>query len=265
MFVYQAGHSPLHRSDAVTKLVWLLAVTGTSVLLSQVWAAVALLVLVLLVGFVLGRLGPAALLRRLWPFFIIATWLFVFFSFGNEGGGRTLIDLGPLHVTSGSMQLGGALGLRILTLGAASTIFVLTTEPRRLVTDLIVRGRLPYRAGFGFYAALRFLPQLQSEARTIRHAHAIRAVATHGPLSKVTEIRRLTIPLLAGAIRRVHATAVAMDSRGFGAYKTRTALDVEPCHFASFALAGLQVALFVAAVVIAIAFGGVGVTAPVGG
>ncbi|MQA96772.1 MAG: hypothetical protein GEV11_19810 [Streptosporangiales bacterium] len=267
VFVYEPGDSALHRSDAVSKLVWMLAVTATVLTVSSVLPTVALLVLVLAVGLVMGRLPAGRLLRRMAPFLIIGAWLFVLLALVGRRGGEPVVTLGPLSASSADLQFGAALGVRLMVLGAASTVFVLTTEPRRLVSDLTAYLRLPYRAGFAVYAALRFIPQLQAEARTIRHAHAVRADAGSGPVARVTELRRLTIPLLAGAIRRVHTTAIAMDARGFGAYDTRTVLDRNPRHPAGVALAAFQVVLFAAVLGWTIFGGGDGqfLRAPIGG
>lgn len=267
MFVYEPGDSVLHRSDAVSKLIWMLAVTATVLTVSSVLPTVALLVLVLAIGLVMGRLPAGRLLRRMAPFLIIGAWLFVLLALVGRRGGDPVFTLGPLSASSADLHFGAALGVRLMVLGAASTVFVLTTEPRRLVSDLTTYLRLPYRAGFAVYAALRFIPQLQAEARTIRHAHAVRADTGSGPAARLTELRRLTIPLLAGAIRRVHTTAIAMDARGFGAYDTRTVLERTPRHPAGVALAIVQVVLFAAVLGWAIFGGGDGqfLRAPIGG
>jgi energy-coupling factor transport system permease protein len=264
MFVYQPGTSVLHRSDAVSKIVWLLAITVCAVSLTALSATVALLIIVTITVLSLGRLAPGKIVRRMWPFLLTGVWLFLFFSVISQREATPIITFGPFSASTESLSYGGALGLRIVVLGLASTAFVLTTEPRRMVTDLIHWGHLPYRGGFAIYAALRFIPQLQSEARTIRHAQAVRAVSGRGPFRQLADLRRLTIPLLAGAIRRVQITAVAMDSRAFGAFTERTVLDVEPRHPAGIAIAIFQVLIAIAAIVLAIS-GADGIRAPIGG
>lgn len=226
-FVYQPGNSMLHRTDAVTKVVWLLAVTITVVLISSLAIVLGLFMLVLLTGLILGQLRVSTLSRRLMFPAIMSIWLFLFLAiFTGSASGEPVVAFGPFQVTAESLRYGGALGLRILTLATASTVYVLTTDPRRMIEEFITFGGLPYRAGFAIYAALRFLPLLQTEARTIRHAHAVRAdVSADGRGFRLSEIRKLTIPLLSGALRRVQTTAVAMDSRGFGAHKVRTVID----------------------------------------
>jgi energy-coupling factor transport system permease protein len=266
MFVYQPGNSLLHRSDAVSKSIWLIAITIAAVCFTSVPPALALAVLVAATVLTLGRIRPGQLLKRMLPFLITGIWLFVFFSVISNRDAPPLLQWGPLSASEESITYGAALGLRVITVGLASTGFVLTTEPRRLVNDLVHYGKLPYRGGFAIYAALRFIPQLQSEARTIRHAQAVRAATGSGPFRALFDLQRLTVPLLAGAIRRVQLTAVAMDSRAFGAFTTRTALDVQPRHPVGIAIAVLHVVIALVVIVLLIAGGNaIGVRAPIGG
>jgi energy-coupling factor transporter transmembrane protein EcfT len=80
-------------------------------------------------------------------------------------------------------------------------------------------------------------------------------------------VKRLSIPLLAGALRRVQTTAVAMDARGFGAYATRTELDELSRPWTGPALV-LGHGLLLAAVIALRLFSGDGfqaIRAPIGG
>jgi energy-coupling factor transport system permease protein len=61
----------------------------------------------------------------------------------------------------------------------------------------------------------------------IINAHQIRGVGETGKsiASKFKLYRSLLVPLLVSGIRRAQASAIAMDSRAFGAYEQRTALE----------------------------------------
>jgi energy-coupling factor transport system permease protein len=243
IFLYRPGESFLHRMDSISKSLWLLVV-GVFVLISSEWWVNALvLVAVLFTGFVLGGVSPGVLIRRLVPLFIVALWLIVLFAVIYPGGVTPLLGLGPIHMTVEGFLYGLAIGLRVLSLGSSSVIFAATTDPRRMVNEFVEVLHLPYRMAFGFYAALRFLPMIQAEAATIRNARAIRAQGkvASGLRDRFALFKGLTVSLLVHVIRRVQVTAVAMDSRAFGAYATRTGIDdlVRPRSGVLFAVAWL--------------------------
>jgi energy-coupling factor transport system permease protein len=257
IFVYRPGDSFLHRADSVSKLVWL-ATAGAFVLVAGQWqVSAAVFAAVLLTGIVLGRLRASELLRRMIPLWIIAVWLLCLFSVLYPEGTNPVLRIGPLSVTGEGISYGLAIAFRVLTLGSSALIFAATTDPRRLVNELILVLKLPYRFAYAFYSALRFLPLLQTEARTILDARAIRGQGypAKGVAERLALLRGLTVSLLAGAIRRVQITAVAMDSRGFGAYPTRT--EIEDVHrpAGGIVFAAVWVVALVAYVIVFVVFG----------
>jgi energy-coupling factor transport system permease protein len=265
-FLYQPGDSFLHRMDSISKSLWLLAV-GLLVLFSGDWYVNAIVfIAVLVTGFVLGGVSPVLLLRRLLPLYLLAIWLLVLFSVIYPGGVTPLIHLGPITATREGLFYGLAIALRVLSLGSSSVFFAATTDPRRMVNEYIEVAHVPYRAAFALYAALRFLPMIQYEATNVRNARAIRAqgrVAV-GLRDRLALFRSLTVALLVNVIRRVQVTAIAMDSRAFGAYGSRTGIDdvVRPWAGILFALAWLTVVVLY--LVFVVVLGGHGpIAAPV--
>lgn len=248
--LYEPGESLLHRMDSVSKFVWLLAVTALVVITASPIENGLAFVIVLGSGILLGRLPLGRLLKRLAYVSILGVWLTVFMAIVFPEGETTLATVGPFVLTWEGFWFGVGLGFRLLTLSAASLIFALTTNPRRMINELIVLVHLPYRLAYAAYAALRFLPLLQVEAQTILHAHTVRGgVGPVGRFGRLRLIRRLTVPLLAGAIRRVQLTAVAMDSRGFGAHRERTNIDPIERPASGLVFAGLFLAALVAKIV----------------
>ena len=247
-FVYEPGSSILHRIDAVSKFIWLLLVTVAAFLVGNPWQAVILYISVAATGVCLGKISLLTLARRTIHVALVSLWLFCILALISPAAAGPSFSLGFLHVSLSNLAYSATLALRIFTLGTASTILVLTTDPRRMVAEFVRFGHLPYKAGFAVYAALRFLPLLQHEARIIYHAHAIRA-DTSGSRTLTARfqlVRRLAVPLLASALRRIQVMAVAMDVRGFGAHPTRTELDELVRDPAGWFVAGSQLALLLA-------------------
>jgi energy-coupling factor transport system permease protein len=233
----------MHRADAVSKFIWLLLITVAAVVVSSPLPAIIVYFSVVATGILVGQISFRTLLRRTIHVAFVSIWLFVFLTlFSPLAYGPYFVNIGFVRISPSNVSYAATLALRIFTLGTASAIFVLTTDPRRMVAEFVKYGHLPYRAGFAIYAALRFLPLLQHEAGIIYHAHTIRADSggSRGLISRFQLARRLAIPLLAGALRRVQIMAVAMDARGFGAYPIRTELDPLHRHPVGWTIAGSQ-------------------------
>ncbi|MCL0043696.1 energy-coupling factor transporter transmembrane protein EcfT [Peptococcaceae bacterium] len=102
-------------------------------------------------------------------------------------------------------------------------LFSLTTNFNSFVSALVQQWKVPYRIGYTIMAAYRFVPMLNFELTVIRSAHKIRGVSDRGTLkAKLEQTKRYAVPLLSTAIRKAERTALAMDSRAFGAFENRT-------------------------------------------
>jgi energy-coupling factor transport system permease protein len=173
----------------------------------------------------LGHISVGYVARSLAPFTLLALGFVVTYSLFHRDLGSTvpLFTIGPLTVSREGVELGLSIGLRILFLVSTSLLFVATTEPGDLVLSLVQQAKLNYKFAFAVLAAYRFIPIFADEYANIRAAGRVRGVGTRsGLLDNLRAVRRDAVPLLAGAVRRSERLALAMDSRAFGAYPTRT-------------------------------------------
>lgn len=116
-----------------------------------------------------------------------------------------------------------ALGLRIILISVYSSIFVKTTDPTEFVLVLIKYFKMPVKAGYAFLTAYRFLPTFQDELEIIKYAHQVRGIVEdRNPLKKVWNSKRYILPMMANAVRKGIRVSMAMETRAFGKYKTRT-------------------------------------------
>jgi energy-coupling factor transporter transmembrane protein EcfT len=207
----------LARVDPTVKLVALLAAAGSLVFVFDPWTPAVLYVIACLGLVMLGRVPIRTAIVRQAPFAVFAAsvlWVNLFF----RPGGEVVWAWGPLVVTTDGLSLGASLALRTLVIGVYSLAFVLTTDPSRLVASLVQNARVPARGAYGMLAAYRFLPILQDEWRVLRYARRSRGVDSGGPAGWLTSL----LPLLVSAIRRSERIAIALESRGLGARRTRT-------------------------------------------
>lgn len=150
--------------------------------------------------------------------------------------GRLLLRSWPLVVTASGVALTNVLlgegdplqsalgtGLRVLAVALPGVAVVLTVDPTDLADSLVQQARVPARFAYGALAALRLLPLLGAEWRSIARARRARGVAAgRSPVRAVALFAGQVFALLVGALRRGTRLAVAMDARGFDADGVRT-------------------------------------------
>jgi len=87
----------------------------------------------------------------------------------------------------------------------------------------LVRLGIPYRYAFAIFMALRFLPIIQQEVDAVKSAHAIRGRASRSPLAHRFKLwQRYLFTVIVNGLRKAENTALAIESRGFGAFPTRS-------------------------------------------
>ncbi len=131
--------------------------------------------------------------------------------------------LGHAPTLAGRATVGAMMSLRFLNVALASHLFVSTTEPERLAYAMMQAG-LPYRYGFAFLAAMRFVPYFREQAQTVQQAQMARGIALDRPTPRgvLLMARHTFVPVVVAALGRVQSLAVSMEGRCFGLHPTRT-------------------------------------------
>ncbi|WP_460798422.1 energy-coupling factor transporter transmembrane component T [Microbacterium sp. GXF0217] len=139
------------------------------------------------------------------------------------------LQIGGWTLYTGALEVGFATALRLGAILALALIGGLTTTGPDLVRASIQQLHVPYRIGYTALAAYRFVPRFGHELAVIRAAHRVRGHhGGRGPFARIARGWGYIVPLLAGAIRHAERVALAMDSRAFGAHRTRTERHVVP-------------------------------------
>lgn len=145
------------------------------------------------------------------------------------GDTPALLTLGPWTLYSGALEIGFATALRLGAILALALIGGLTTTGPELVRAGVQQLRIPYRIGYTALAAYRFVPRFGHELALIRAAHRVRGRhGGRGPFARLARGWGYMVPLLVSSIRHAERVALAMDSRAFGAYPTRTERHLVP-------------------------------------
>ncbi|MBK9923708.1 MAG: energy-coupling factor transporter transmembrane protein EcfT [Anaerolineales bacterium] len=208
------------RIDALSKLVWVVLVIVITFQLQGNLARAMMLGVLILITILLARVS----LRTVWQsapiILIMGTLLFVVNLFITPS--TSFIHVAGLTLGQQGFERGLELFLRITVMVLASFIFIWTTDIRDLMTGLVRIG-MPYRYAFAIFLALRFLPIVQQEVDAVKAAHAIRGRASHSPIRhRIRLWQRYMFTVIVNSLRKAESTALAIESRGFGAYPDRT-------------------------------------------
>jgi energy-coupling factor transport system permease protein len=117
--------------------------------------------------------------------------------------------------------------LRLLATALAGLTLCLSTSPERILAAL-VRLKLPASPAFMTMAALRFLPLVIDEVRTVRQARRLRGYRFRlwGPagdrLGSYRSELLLLLPVVAASLRRAESLAESVTARGFDPRSPRT-------------------------------------------
>ncbi|WP_138494957.1 energy-coupling factor transporter transmembrane component T family protein [Paenibacillus pinistramenti] len=219
-----AERSLLSRTDPLSKLIMLLCAAALAVHISRPLASAVLLGLLWAASFWLARMPLRNTASKMAVIALFAVPLFVLTVLASPSG-RLYAGIGPVEITSGGVEDGLTVALRLGVLFLSSMIYIETTEPRDFIYMLARWFRVPYRLAFGISVALAFIPLLEQEGRVAAAASAIRSGRPpEGLKERIARMRRLAGGLFTASVRRVQQTAGAMDVKGFGAYEQRTFL-----------------------------------------
>jgi len=204
--------SVLGRTNPLVKLGIALAwLVGMGLTLDALPPLILTLV-ALVAGLQLGGIPPAALARRLGPLalaaFAVALTNLLFSTHNPDPAATELARIGPLRITLEAAAAALALGARVGSIVSVAAVFVLTTEPTRVMDALVQQARVSPRFAYGVLAAYQAVPRLADDFATLRGARRLRGLRELDP--------RLLVGLLVRAIRHADQLSIAMDARGFG-------------------------------------------------
>lgn len=220
-FSYLRIDSVLNRMDALSKLILVIVLSIAVYFYKNPLELLPIPIILYVLALVLGKVKfPVASCS----FMVFVTFgLFVaFFQLVSHQAGDYLYKLGIFKITPMGLYLAELFVLRLTTIGSAALLFLWTTSPKNFTTALVYLG-VPYRFAFAVLVALRFLPLIQDDISKIKDAHLIRGMKQEKGIGGIfNNWQRYMFPILVDGLRKSETTSIAMDSRGFGLYKTRT-------------------------------------------
>ncbi|WP_232525716.1 energy-coupling factor transporter transmembrane component T family protein [Actinomyces sp. zg-332] len=114
--------------------------------------------------------------------------------------------------------------LKYFTVIPIALIFIATTSPSQFASSLNKIG-ISYKVAYSISLALRYIPDVQREFRTISHAQQARGIDTSRDVkisTRVKNVSSILIPLVLSTFARIETVAASMELRGFGQGKKRS-------------------------------------------
>jgi energy-coupling factor transport system permease protein len=220
---YKPGDSWLHRRNPVTKLLALVFTIFAAFLL-PIWAFPPLAVVVALVALSSGLAEQTVRSLRL-PAVLFISILLVN-AFFYPGPVDRIIAIGPVGLSWEGIAYGVVSAARIAVVFVASILFLFTTLPDDLLEALVDKGA-SHRLAFVVLSAIQLVPRLQARADSILDAQQARGLRVTGSLgTRVRALVPLIGPIVLGSLIDVRERTLALEARGFGARRERTAYRV---------------------------------------
>jgi len=231
---YYAAESPVHRLNAVVKIIATMVYLIALFVVDDWWGWGALALLAI-AAVIISRVPTAALWRGLKLIAVIAAFTVLLNIFLYPG--EAAWQWGPLSLSLAGLIQGLAMGMRLLLLVLFASLLTLTTTPialtdglERLLKPLAVIGVPAHEIAMMMTIALRFIPTILEEFDRIVLAQRARGarIGEGSLLRRVRAVIPMLVPLFISAFRRAEDLAAAMDARCYRGAKGRSKWRVAP-------------------------------------
>ncbi|EKN65183.1 cobalt transport protein [Neobacillus bataviensis LMG 21833] len=238
MLSYIERQSPVHRLTGVTKMICFM-----------IWSSIAMLtydtrVLIFLFLLSMGvfivskvKLKEVAFVLLFILFFLLINNLAIYVFSPQEGvaiygTSHVLVDIdgGRYSLTLEQLFYQMNVTLKYFTVIPAAILFIVTTNPSEFAASLNRIG-VSYRISYAVALALRYIPDIQRDFRTIALSQQARGIdmSRKEKLPKrIKNAASIIIPLILSSLDKIEIISNAMELRGFGKNKKRTWYRARP-------------------------------------
>tara|TARA_B100000586_G_scaffold186597_1_gene137150 strand:- start:212 stop:2479 length:2268 start_codon:yes stop_codon:yes gene_type:complete len=137
--------------------------------------------------------------------------------FGNifiHHSGEIVFSFGPLILTSGGLETGSILGLRLFFMILFAVAYISVT-PLEDLFDTFKSLYLPLKGQIYLMIVLRYIDLLNKEFTTIKQSMSIRGINWDGSvLEKIKGLKLIPVPIIFRLIGHIHQQTLAVDNLG---------------------------------------------------
>ncbi len=232
---FMPGNSIIHRLDARTKLLLLIAII-VFIFAANNYMSLLLITLASLLVVLLTRISFLLYLKSMKVILLVVVFTGIINLF--YGSGEVLWEWQFIRITEGGVNNAIFVTIRIATLVIVSSVLTFTTSPsdltdglERLLSPLKVFHIKVHEIAMMMTIALRFIPVLLEETDKIMNAQKARGadMESGGLIKRVRALIPVLIPLFVSSFRRANDLAMAMECRCYNGGKGRTRMNTP--HF----------------------------------
>jgi len=256
---YEEKDTWIHRLSGVTKLIFFLLWSITSMISYDTRVLLVMLVLSLII-FAMSKTKwkQVGTVFSFIMFFLAINLLAIFFFSPGQGtkiyGTETpLVHLfGAYTLTMEQLFYEFNVMIKYLTVIPAVFMFIVTTNPSEFAASMSRVG-ISYKIGYSMAIALRYIPDVQDDFAKIKHAKEARGIEMSKKaklMERIKSMAAIIFPLVFSSMDRIDVVSNAMELRGFGKNKKRTWYMGRPLKRNDYLTIGFTVVFTVAALFI---------------
>lgn len=228
---YEEKDTWIHRLSGVTKLLFFLLWSVTSMISYDTRVLLVMLVFSLVI-FAMSKTQwkQVGTVFSFIMLFLAINLLAIFFFSPDQGtkiyGTETPIVhfFGPYTLTLEQLFYEFNVMIKYLTVIPAVFMFIVTTNPSEFAASMNRVG-ISYKIGYSMSIALRYIPDVQDDYTKIKHAQEARGIEMSKKaklMERIKNMAAIIFPLVFSSMDRIDVVSNAMELRGFGKHKKRT-------------------------------------------
>jgi energy-coupling factor transport system permease protein len=234
---YIERDSVIHRLTGSAKLICFLLLSSAAMLTYDTRVLLSIVVVSTIIFSISKvKIREVGFILAFILFFLILNNIAIFLFSPHEG----------IHIYGTSHPITGSIGRYSLTLEQLfyqlnislkyiavippALLFIVTTQPSEFAASLNRIG-VSYRLSYSVSIALRYIPDIQRDFKTIALSQQARGIDMSRKAKIATRIKNagsILLPLILSSLDRIETISNVMELRGFGKHKKRTWYSFHP-------------------------------------
>ncbi|WP_085507017.1 energy-coupling factor transporter transmembrane component T family protein [Thalassobacillus devorans] len=221
--LYMPKDSLIHSLDPRTKMLFVVFVVASSFILND--PALQLVFLVALFPLVVLAKVVKPYLISIQFLLLFAVLIMTVHGIYNPIGVTPVFEIfGGLTFKYESMVYASVMSFRILVIGTAAVLFVMTTHPSDMASAL-VKWKVPHSFAFILLSTFQIIPIIAREAKIVMEAQQARCLDVKGSLiQRVKNLVPMFAPLFIITFMKVHQLSYVLECRAFSRKGEKTSL-----------------------------------------
>lgn len=259
MLSYIKRKSPIHDLSGTTKLL-IFIMWSTAAMLTYDTRILFFLLVVSITIFKLSKINlrDIAFVLIFILFFLLLNNIAIYIFSPQEGvkiygTSHVLFEIiGRYNVTVEQLFYQFNITLKYFVVIPAALLFIVTTHPSEFAASLNRIG-VNYKIAFSVSLALRYIPDVQRDFRTISQSQQARGIdlsSNEKLFKRVKNVTAILLPLIFSSLDRIDVISNAMELRGFGKNKKRTWYSAKPFKRIDYITVAVSLVIFIASIII---------------